>query len=1111
MVFSFVRFKTRVSAMIKMKIKSYTMKFYSRVIWRPICFVIIIGLSTYMIIELYKMNKKVLKNVTLDSYDEQNRIFSGIESTAKLLLPLNTSAINLARALSSSLNGTQLTFFNISTMVAPILFLVLSTIPHVSQVSYIGLDGIQFSYYKYEGQTFAVFSNSSLSTNWYTQPVDRDTGKLYGEAIASASMVTVNASWVQKALNSTNGYSCLRTGWNKAQDSLFLHSVAMDGRGVISLGFPTKVVVDHFSALDFHGGSFHLATLDGDVIVQTNLPQTTLMVVNNSVLLQTFKPNSNSANHVGSLSCRPCDSNVRSCTGKVIGVEYNFHCSNLEIAGVQSVYILAYPPNRLVSFVQGYSKLSLTLLTFLFFFILISLSLFIFLIVTAARREVLLCASLVKQVNSTQQAERKSMNKTTAFNRANHDVRGSLAAITGLIEICLQDANPDSGLAANLTQMSTLTKDLFGILNSVLDTSKIEAGKLQLEVEEFNLTQLLEDVVDMFYPVAIKKGVDVVLDPCDDSITKSCHVRGDRVKLKQILCNLLNNAVKFTSEGHVTIRARVKKTSMENAIIASNCNAATKFWSRVFYKNRKGFNDLDALHTAQQDPNRTEFVIEVDDTGTGIPKDKQQSVFENFVQVTETSLGQEGCGLGLGIVESLVRLMDGEIRIVDKEPGEKGTCFSFTVTLLTCKHESSNTEEEIPRTYSDRIQNGFQPFGINLRGSGPKSEGSHVVLYIEGDERRKVLTNYIDSWNIKVSSVKHYKNLLPHLEKIKKKLDFSYFNYSEKTQLGLYDYLSKSSSANSDSRPNDGSFYINDGSEQSFPPIRKTSSKGSTGIVLVVIDTSAGVFSELFSTVASFRNDIQSSRCKVVWLDNPISRNIQLKYIEEHKLSPPNDYVICKPFHGFHLYEVLGLLPELKGCKLPKLETKTLAKVESEDQNHSDELEYAGDEPGSSCSCNEISLEKIVVHKRDEKPEENLLNGKRILVVDDVELLRKLTSAHLQKHGAIVEVCENGKQAFDHVCKAFSDQKEEGHSKPFPYDYIFMDCEMPVMNGYEAARLIRMEEKQYGIHIPIIALTAHAMPEEVKKTVDAGMDFHLSKPLQMKGLLEALQSIHDDK
>lgn len=141
------RYKTTVSAMIKMKIKSYTMKFYSRVIWRPICFVIFIvitlteflphkkkstlqssfkfndklhwqGLSTYMIIELCKMNKKVEKSIRLDSYGEQNRIFSGIESTAKLLLPLNSSAINLERALSSSLNGTHLTYSNISTMVS---------------------------------------------------------------------------------------------------------------------------------------------------------------------------------------------------------------------------------------------------------------------------------------------------------------------------------------------------------------------------------------------------------------------------------------------------------------------------------------------------------------------------------------------------------------------------------------------------------------------------------------------------------------------------------------------------------------------------------------------------------------------------------------------------------------------------------------------------------------------------------------------------------------------------------------------------------------------------------------------------------------------------------
>lgn len=67
--------------------------------------------------------------------------------------------------------------------------------------------------------------------------------------------------------------------------------------------------------------------------------------------------------------------------------------------------------------------------------------------------------------------------------------------------------------------------------------------------------------------------------------------------------------------------------------------------------------------------------------------------------------------------------------------------------------------------------------------------------------------------------------------------------------------------------------------------------------------------------------------------------------------------------------------------------------------------------------------------------------------------------------------------------------------------------QMPTMDGYAATRLIRMEEQQYGIHIPIIALTGGAMPEEVSKTVDAGMDFHLTKPLQLEGLLRAMRSV----
>jgi signal transduction histidine kinase len=185
-------------------------------------------------------------------------------------------------------------------------------------------------------------------------------------------------------------------------------------------------------------------------------------------------------------------------------------------------------------------------------------------------------------------------------------------------------------------------------LNSILDTSKIEVGKMQLEEEEFDLAKLLEDAVDLYHPVGMKKGVDVVLDPYDGSILKHSRVKGDRGKLKQVLCNLLSNAVKFTFEGHVSVRAWTQKPSLENKIMASNQNGLWRCFSCLFSKNKKEFNAMKPKQSSM------EFVFEVNDTGKGIPKEKQKSVFENFVQVKETALGQGGTGLGLGIVQSLV-------------------------------------------------------------------------------------------------------------------------------------------------------------------------------------------------------------------------------------------------------------------------------------------------------------------------------------------------------------------------------------------------------------------------------------------------------------------------
>lgn len=175
---------------------------------------------------------------------------------------------------------------------------------------------------------------------------------------------------------------------------------------------------------------------------------------------------------------------------------------------------------------------------------------------------------------------------------------------------------------------------------------------MQLEEKPFDLVKVLEGVVDLFYPVGLKKGVDVILDLQDDLLNKFSQVKGDKGRLKQILSNLLSNAIKFTSQGYVSVRAFSKKPSLH-----SSTSEVKRDQSTNFFKNC--FQVCENLETVDEEvvcdrSNCMEFVFEVNDTGKGIPKEKQVSIFENYVQVKETEHELEGTGLGLGIVQSLV-------------------------------------------------------------------------------------------------------------------------------------------------------------------------------------------------------------------------------------------------------------------------------------------------------------------------------------------------------------------------------------------------------------------------------------------------------------------------
>ncbi|KAK6915660.1 Signal transduction response regulator, receiver domain, partial [Dillenia turbinata] len=961
--------------------------------------------------------------------------------------------------------------------IAPMLFIALSIIPRLSQVSYMGQDGLFFSYHNEADQTLAVFSNKSFSSRWYTQPVNRDTGKLYGAAIGSESAVRINSSWVRDALKSKNGHSAVGKGWSNGQNLFFFNTVAMDGRGLITLGYSVDLVIDEFANIDYLGGEFYMVTKDGIMLMHDGHIDAHILVYNDTISVEFLGENGNVVGMLYGISCMPNQGEVKPHKVNIKGKKYVYFCSTIDVAGVQSVYLLAFPKSRLVDLVERYGKDGIGLLVLMFISVVVSIVIFMILAFKAAKREMFLCAALIKQMEATQQAERKSMNKSLAFAGASHDVRSSLAAITGLIESCQEEAAPNSEMAENLEQMSTCSMDLLGILNTVLDTSKIEAGKMQLVEEDFNMPQLLEEVIDMYYPIGMKKGVDVVLDLCEGSVLKSHMVKGDRGKLKQILINLISNGVKFTSEGHVSLRAYVRKASLDNSIIiASNGNLVLKCLSRLCYKSKDSLNNLDALHTVQQNPNAMEFVFEVDDSGQGIPKDKQKSVFENFVQVKGTALAHEGCGLGLGIVQSLVRLMGGEIEIVDKDPGERGTCFQFNVFLSVLDNISANNEDE-EGVMGQKDGGASDFFQIFNRSPVSKSDGSYVVLLMGNDERRKVSKKFIESFGIKVSAIKREKDMFQLLERIRYKSDFFYFNTSCEI-------------------PSSGSGSIFSFKETSDHAIAHyIRNKICPCFLLIVIDAKVDLLSEVCLTLATFKKEIPSARCKTIWLGNPFVQTT--KMMDETCAPIPCDHIISKPFHGSRICQMLQLLPEFGGslqCEAQDIQCLVTSQTKA-----------------SSSHC-EHEIQRATVHEcKEEQSGEKPLAGKKVLVVEDIYLLGKLTARSLRKLGADIEVCENGQKAFDVVQSALAGEIMPKESKSLPYDIIFMDCEMPVMNGYEATRCIRVEEKKYGVHIPIVALTANAMVEDTARVMEAGMDFHLTKPLQVGKLLDVIGSIFDPR
>ncbi len=277
-----------------------------------------------------------------------------------------------------------------------------------------------------------------------------------------------------------------------------------------------------------------------------------------------------------------------------------------------------------------------------------------------------------------------SQAKSDFLANVSHEIRTPMNVILGMTEL-LQETPLGDRQQEYVHILKTAGESLLDLISDVLDLSKIEAGQLELEIVPFDLIQIIRDVVDIFGQRAGEKKLELELK---SGLDMSRFFKGDPVRLKQILINLVGNAIKFTDHGYVTVAVTVEEKKSKT----------------------RGLR------------------FSVTDTGIGISPEKFDAIFDSFTQADSTTTRKYGgTGLGLTISKRLVEMMEGTIR-VESEPG-KGSTFSFTISLPEVDAASLSVWKE-PEQLITTIPETVSPV--------------RILLVDDSEDNRKLMQFYLE-------------------------------------------------------------------------------------------------------------------------------------------------------------------------------------------------------------------------------------------------------------------------------------------------------------------------------------------------------------------------------
>ncbi|KAI8636415.1 hypothetical protein BD408DRAFT_426158 [Parasitella parasitica] len=585
---------------------------------------------------------------------------------------------------------------------------------------------------------------------------------------------------------------------------------------------------------------------------------------------------------------------------------------------------------------------------------------------------------------------------------------------------------------------------LMAIIDDILDYSKIESGKLSLENRLLDMTFVIESAIKLVAPNYLDKGLTLWYE-IDSNVP--VRIYGDLVRIRQVILNLLSNALKFTKTGYVHVHVQICPNSKLHITKPASDHAPGNNDEEDYKKISETAPFITEECELPQDV--VPFLVSVTDTGIGIPKSKSSKLFQSFSQVdASTTRNFGGTGLGLAISRQLCRMMGGDMWVESKLG--KGSTFNFQILL--------QKQADSP-TYGD--QNRLKEIS---------SIYTNPVVIAENEPCKTSWKSILSSFCITGTKAMSYRESLVCF----KELDTL---HSKPSVLIIDEDLN-----------------IVDGMGSTLPASSEA-----------VLDDLRTKFPFLTNIPTLCINDLRLR--KSTKLANPAStvgQQVSASPALEEKSSTPQDessnpfdfasdsfYSVCKPFKNSKLVSALHRLA-IKEPVSPADAFLTRTRLQA--PNPAIPSSFANDESPQHLGHRSNSFSST----SSGRPLADFLAGVKSLLVDDNPINQKVLSRMLTQMGLHPQIAQNGREA----CNMVASAKDSGE----PVELIFMDIWMPEMNGLEASEKIRQGLSSSGVNPYIIAMTACVMPGDREKCIDSGMNGYVSKPVRKEELEAALHT-----